>query len=92
MLDEKDLQSIAALLNQQKQELQEEIRASESRTTALMEAYFDPKFTLLSDGQKLIQEKLTPADEMEDIHTRLDLLEAITRRNVREIEKMKKAQ
>lgn len=96
MLDERDLQAIAQLMDaklaQQKTELQAEIRASESHMMALMEAYFEPKFNLLADGQKLIQEKMIPAEELEDIHERLDLLEAITRRNVRDIEKLKKAQ
>lgn len=85
MLDEKDLQAIAKLMQDQKKEIMHEVGA-------LIEADVIPKFDLLADGQKLIQEKLTPPEEMEDIHTRLDLLEAITRRNVREIEKLKKAQ
>lgn len=85
MLDERDLQAIAQIMD-------EKISNSEKRMTALMEAYFNPKFNLLADGMQLIQEKMIPAEEREDIHEKLELLEAITRRNVREIEKLKKAQ
>lgn len=97
MLDERDLQAIAkifdekmdAKLAQQKAEIMHEVGA-------LIEADVIPRFDLLADGQKLIREQMVKQEDlgekMEDIDTRLDLLEAITRRNVREIEKLKKAQ
>lgn len=107
MLDEKDLQAIAKLMDEkisasesrtadradrQSQELQGNIRDSESRLLAMMEAYFGPKFDLLADGQKLIREQMVTRDDLADLESRLDVLEAVTRRNVREIDKLKKAQ
>lgn len=58
----------------------------------LMEAYFDPKFALLADELKLVQEKMLPAEALDDVEDRLDVLEAVVRRHSREIEKLKKAQ
>ena len=42
MLDKKDLQAIAQLMDSK-------IRESENRMMVLMEAYFDPKFQALSE-------------------------------------------
>lgn len=89
MLDEKDLQAIAKLmdvkLTRQKQEIMHE-------AGALIEADVLPKFNLLADGQKLIREQMVTRDDLADLESRLDVLEAVTRRNVREIDKLKKAQ
>lgn len=89
MLDEKDLQAIAKLmdvkLTRQKQEIMHE-------ADALIEADVLPKFNLLADGQKLIREQMVTRDDLADLESRLDVLEAVTRRNVREIDKLKKAQ
>lgn len=115
MLDEKDLQAIARLMDEkitasesrmtkrmeiQAQELETrmtermESRAqeSESRMMAMMEAYFEPRFNLLGDQIKLIQEKLTPAEALEDLEDRVDVLEAAVKQHSREIETLKKAQ
>lgn len=58
----------------------------------LLEGLVDPKFNLLADGQKLIQEKMLPMEALDDAEDRLDVLEAVVRRHSREIEKLKKAQ
>ena len=119
MLDEKDLQAIAGLmdtkLTQQKQEIIHEVGAELTRQKqeimhevgieltrqkqeimhevgALIEADITPKFDLLADGQKLIREQMVTRDDLADLESRLDVLEAVTRRNVREIDKLKKAQ
>ena len=41
----------------------------------MQEGYFDPKFNLLADGQKLIREKMLPAEAIEDVEDRVDVLE-----------------
>ncbi len=81
MLDDKDLQMIAKLNSE-----------SEARMMVMMESYFDPKFNLLAEQIKLIQEKMIPAEALDDTEERLDVLEAVVRRHSREIEKLKKAQ
>lgn len=58
----------------------------------LLEGLVDPKFGLLADGLKLVQEKMLPMEALDDAEDRLDVLEAVVRRHSREIEKLKKAQ
>ena len=122
MLDERDLQMIAKLLGDQKQEIMEEtsrmlagqkqeIMEETSRmfvgqkqeimheVVALMEVEVRPKFDLLAEKMDLLAQKFLPPEEVEDLDSRVDVLEAVTRRNVREIgrlsrelEDLKKAQ
>lgn len=104
MLEEKDLQAIAKLmdvkLTRQKEEIMHEVGVELTRQKqeimhevgALIEADVSPKFNLLADGQKLIREQMVTRDDLADLESRLDVLEAVTRRNVREIDKLKKAQ
>ena len=66
MLDEKDLQAIAQLMSQQKQEIigdldtklaqhkKEILKESSANMRMLLEGYVDPKINLLADGQKTI--------------------------------------
>ena len=130
MLDEKDLQAIARLMDEKigasesrimehmKEEtgasevrmskmvdekigasevrmskmMDEKAGASESRMMAMMEAYFEPKFDLLAEQIQLIMEKLTPAEALEDVEDRVDVLEAVVRRHSQEITELKRAQ
>ena len=55
MLDEKDLQSIAQLMEQQLAGTEERIMKNVS---ALMDAEFSPKFNILAEGQEAILERL----------------------------------
>lgn len=126
MLDEKDLQAIARLMDEKitasearmtaymdekitasEGRMAEKITASETRMTermesraqesesrmmAMMEAYFEPRFNLLGDQIKLIQEKLTPAEALEDLQDQVDTLKAVVKQHSREIDALKKAQ
>lgn len=93
MLDEKDLQAIAQLIDakldqklaRQKVEIMHEVGA-------LIEADVIPRFCLLADGQKLIREKMLPAEAWDETEERLDVLEAVVKRHSREIENLKRAQ
>ena len=93
MLDEKDLQAIAQLIDakldqklaRQKVEIMHEVGA-------LIEVDVIPRFSLLADGQKLIREKMLPAEAWDETEERLDVLEAVVKRHSREIENLKKAQ
>lgn len=103
MLDEKDLQAIAQLLAQQKNEIMGEIRDemdtrfSQQKSeimhevNLLMESYFDPKFNLLADGLELLKERSVGREEVEEVSDRVDVLEAVVKVHSREIEKLKKA-
>ena len=104
MLEEKDLQAIAQLvdtkLEKQKAgiltELGQKISDSESETmrgvAVLMEAEFRPQFSLLAEGQQTINEKLAPLDDLEVLETRVSALEAMVKKMNREIAQLKKAQ
>lgn len=98
MLDKKDLQAIAQLIKAQVDPINDRLDTLErtmatkedlADTKVLMAAYFDPKFGLLADQLKLIQEKQIPAEALDDAEDRLDVLEAVVKRHSREIEKLK---
>ncbi len=96
MLDEKDLQMVAKLIGESEARMTEKITKltgeSEARMLVMMESYFGPKFDLLEDQIKLIQEKLIPAEALDETEARLDVLEAVVKRHSLEIKKLKKAQ
>ena len=73
-------------------QIKEEIGASESRMMAMMEAYFEPKFDLLAEQMRLIQEKLLPSEAVEDLEDRMDVAEAAIKQHSREIAQLKRAQ
>ena len=80
MLDEKDLQALAQLMAQQKQE---------------MEADIHPKFNLLADGLAAANEKLKALpdpDLMDKMQEELDLHHELLKRHTKEIKALKKAQ
>lgn len=84
MLDEKDLQAISQLLNQQKKEIMHEVNL-------LMETYFDQKFNALADGLELLKERTVSREDVEEAADRIDVLEAVVKVHSREIEKLKKS-
>lgn len=98
VLDERDLQMIAKLLGDQKKEIMEETSRmlADQKTevmhevVALMEVEVRPKFDLLAEKMDLLAEKFLPPEEVEDLDSRVDVLEAVTRRNVREIGRISK--
>ena len=70
----------------------EDLRHAKGEMMALMEAYFEPKFDLLAEQIKLIQEKQVPMEAMEQTEDRLDVLEAVVKSHSAEIRRLKKAQ
>ena len=70
----------------------EDLRHAKGEMMALMEAYFEPKFDLLAEQIKLIQEKQVPMESMEQTEDRLDVLEAVVKSHSAEIRRLKKAQ
>lgn len=104
MLDEKDLQAIAQLMDskmtQQKQEIigtvkdmmTEQKREIISETMVLMESYFDPKFNALSERLDGIEQKLVPQEAVDIIEDRVDDLENSVDLHTQQIKELKKAQ
>ena len=79
MLDEKDLQAIAEIMDSK-------IGASEKRMAQLMA---QQRRDIM---QEEILRRMPSEDDMDIIDGRLDTLEAIARKHSREIEELKKAQ
>lgn len=99
MLDEKDLQAIAQLMDQkmvqQKKEIIGElnVRMAQqkkeiiSETMVLMESYFDPKFQALSE-----QINPVPKEAIDILEDRVDDLEKAVELHTQQINELKKAQ
>ena len=88
MLDEKDLQALAQLMAQQKQEIINEVKV-------LLEAAIHPKCNLLADGLAAANEKLKALpdpDLMDKMQEELDLHHELLKRHTKEINALKKAQ
>ena len=108
MLDEKDLQAIAQLIAPIQKEIEtmqadiaalkrdsatkEDLSQVLTDSKIMQEGYFGPQFGLLADGLKLVQEKMLPAEAIEDVEDRVDVLEAVVKNHSREIRELKKAQ
>lgn len=93
MLDEKDLQAIAQLLSQQKQEIKTELRQELMHDVKiLIDADITPKFNLLAENQELLLERVPSRDDLELLESRLDTLELVVKKHSREIAELKKAQ
>ena len=80
MLDEKDLQAIAALMDSK-------LRESENRMMVMMESYFDPKFQALSE-----QINPVPKEAIDILEDRVDDLEKAVELHTQQINELKKAQ
>ena len=74
----------------------EKISAAEQRITknsvAMMEAYFNPKFNLLAEGQQAIREKVEALEDLRTLSDRVDVLEVVVQTHSREIANLKRAQ
>jgi hypothetical protein len=96
MLEEKDLQAIAQLMQgmedridqklaQQKKEIMQEVGV-------LIENEVTPRFNLLAENQQSMMEKLERLDDLDIMDTRITALEAMVRKLNREVAQLKKAQ
>lgn len=100
MLDEKDLQAIAQLMEKQKQDIMSETKGLLAQqkqdimhdVKVLLDTEVTTRFNLLAEGQQTILEKLERLDDMEVMDTRITALEAMVKKLNREMEKLKKAQ
>lgn len=104
MLEEKDLQAIAQLMERQKQDIMSETKGllaqqkqeildeTTQRMKVLLDTEVTPKFNLLAENQSIMMEKLERLDDMEVMDTRITALEAMVKKLNRDVEKLKKAQ
>ena len=104
MLEEKDLQAIAQIMDQklaqQKREIMgetKELLSQQKREMyeemgVLIENEVTPKFNLLAEGQEDILHRMPSEDDMDIIDGRLTTLEASVKKLNREVAQFKKAQ
>lgn len=95
MLDEKDLQIFATLLDEKLRPMNESIvslKEEVAKTNLTIENEIKPQIKLLAEGQSSLLAKLAPRSEVDALKEKVEFLEAIVRANTREIEALKKAQ
>lgn len=108
MLEEKDLQAIAQLMDSRigesekrmaelmdqrlAQQKQEILDESTQRMKILLDTEITPKFNLLAENQSIMMEKLERLDDIEVMDTRITALEAMVKKLNRDVEKLKRAQ
>lgn len=100
MLEEKDLQAIAQLMDsrigesekrmdqrlaQQKQEIMHDVKV-------LLDTEVTTRFNLLAEGQKAIMDTITPKSEIEELRNEVSVLKLAIRTMNQEIAELKKAQ
>ena len=98
MLEEKDLQAIAQLMQGMKKEIigeTNELLAQQKREImqevgVLIENEVTPKFNLLAEGQEEILRRMPSEEDMDIIDGRLTALEASVRKLNREVAQLKK--
>lgn len=89
MLEEKDLQAIAKLMAQQKQEILEQ---SATNMRVILESAVRPQFDLLAENQRSILEKVAPKSRVEELEEKVNFLESIMRSMNKDLQELKKAQ
>ena len=100
MLDEKDLQAIAEIMDskigasekrmaqlmaQQRRDIMQDVKA-------LLDTEVQTKFNLLAEGQQAIMEALTPKSEIEQLRSEMDVRKLAVRTLSQDLDELKKAQ
>ena len=103
MLEEKDLQAIAQLMEKQRQDIMSETKGllaqqkqeildeTTQRMKVLLDTEVTPKFNLLAENQKIMLDKLAPKSELEELRSEVSVLKLAIRSINQEIAELKKA-
>ena len=93
MLEEKDLQAIAQLMDQKlAQQKQEILDVATHRMQVQLDTEVTTKFNLLAENQEEILNRLSSPEDAELLESRVDTLELAVRKHSREIAELQKAQ
>jgi hypothetical protein len=100
MLNKKDLQAIAGLINQSvtqsenrmKAYIDEQVSGSEKRIMTYIESNVEKKIQLLAEGHRIIIDKFPDVNEQEQLKSRVKVLERVTTDLREELDELKKAQ
>ena len=102
MLDKNDLQMLQEMIlaseqrlfgkiEESEQRMTGKIEESENRMKVMVESYFDPKFNLLYENQKIMMEQLAPRSRVDALEDEVKFLKSVVRQMNDEIQKLKKA-
>ena len=106
MLDEKDLQALAAMLQGMETRIDQKMGAMETRidqkmekqkqdimhdVKILLDTEVTTRFNLLAEGQKVIMDAITPKNEIEQIRSEMDVLKLAVRTLSQDLAELKKA-
>ena len=89
MLDEKDLQAIHTMMEQQKKEI---LKESMANMQVIIENTFAPQFKLLFEKLDSMGSKMIPQDVIDEHEDRIDDIEKTLALHTKQIEELKKAQ
>lgn len=78
-------------IEESEQRMTGKIEESENRMKVMVESYFDPKFNLLYENQKIMLEQLAPRSRVDDLEDEVKFLKSVVRQMNDEIQKLKKA-
>ena len=107
MVDEKDLQALAAMLQGMETRIDQKMGAMETRidqkmekqkqdimhdVKILLDTEVTTRFNLLAEGQKVIMDAITPKNEIEQIRSEMDVLKLAVRTLSQDLAELKKAQ
>ncbi len=92
-------QRMSAKIEASEQRMSAKIEESASQTlkeamqgaSAMMEAYFEPKFNLLFENQQTMLETLAPKSRVDELEEEVAFLRSVIRQHSREIEALKHA-
>lgn len=92
MLDEKDLQALASLIDSKLDEKLKPINESIRDLNLEMENTVKPQLQALAEGQKTILETLAPKSRVEALEEEVEFLKSIIKMHTSQINELKKAQ
>ena len=100
MLDEKDLQILKNLFEEQRQSIMQDVKVlmAEQRQSimhdvqVLMDAEFKPRFDLMAEDIQIIREKMISEERMEEAEADIQVLKTSVRMLNEDIRELKKAQ
>ena len=78
-------------IEKSEQRMTGKIDEAENRMKVMVESYFDPKFNLLYENQKIMMEQLAPRSRVDDLEDEVKFLKSVVRQMNDEIQKLKKA-
>ena len=99
MLDEKDLQAIAALIDAKLDKQSADFDAKLEKQSALLRSEFHaviesdilPKLQTLAEGQEILLERMVPVSRIEAVESDVVVLKAAVRHLGEEVAELKKA-